>query len=108
MPINGQLTFYELLGLPNFEPDPAKIKKAYRSLALKNHPDRNEDKVKAEETMKVINHIYEVLTKHKQEYDEKLKIVMGMKRQQTPVFFYTFGGSDNSSSVTGGWYYHAG
>lgn len=38
-----------------------EIKKSYRKLAMKNHPDTNPDNKKAEEKFKDINEAYEVL-----------------------------------------------
>jgi len=48
-----------------------EIRKAYRKLALENHPDRNPDKTGAEAKIKEINAAYECLSddKKKQEYD---------------------------------------
>jgi molecular chaperone DnaJ len=47
------------------------IKKAYRSLAMKYHPDRNQGDQSSEEKFKEINEAYEVLSdpKKKQKYD---------------------------------------
>lgn len=82
MPINGKQTYYEFFGLTNFEEDAGKIKKAYRSLALKWHPDRNTDKVKAERLMKQVNEIYRVLTAEKAQYDRYLRRRMGLDNDQ--------------------------
>nr|WP_282432488.1 DnaJ domain-containing protein [Pelotomaculum schinkii] len=41
-----------------------QIKKAYRVLAQKYHPDINNDDIEAEEKMKQINQAYEVLMDH--------------------------------------------
>lgn len=52
---------YAILGVPR-DADAEAVKKAYRALALKHHPDRNPGDKKAEETFKDINHAYEVLS----------------------------------------------
>ncbi len=52
--------FYELLGVSK-SADSAEIKKAYRKLAMKYHPDRNPDDKKAEQNFKDVNEAYEIL-----------------------------------------------
>jgi len=52
--------YYEVLGVSK-DADEAAIKRAYRSLAMKYHPDRNPDDAKAVERMKEINEAYAVL-----------------------------------------------
>jgi molecular chaperone DnaJ len=53
--------YYEVLGL-NRDASEEEIKKAYRRLAMKWHPDRNPDNPKAEEHFKEAKEAYETLT----------------------------------------------
>lgn len=53
--------YYETLGLTKSATD-EEIKKAYRKLAMKYHPDRNKGDKAAEEKFKEINAAYEVLS----------------------------------------------
>jgi molecular chaperone DnaJ len=52
--------YYEVLGV-NRDADEETIKKAYRRLAMKYHPDRNPDNPKAEELFKEAKEAYEIL-----------------------------------------------
>ncbi len=52
--------FYELLGVPR-EANADAIKKAFRKLAMKCHPDRNPGDKAAEQKFKDINEAYDVL-----------------------------------------------
>ncbi|MGZ3592256.1 MAG: DnaJ C-terminal domain-containing protein [Syntrophales bacterium] len=62
--------YYKLLGLEK-KASSEDIKKAYRKLALKWHPDRNPNNKAAEEKFKKISEAYAVLSdpKKKEEYD---------------------------------------
>ncbi len=53
--------YYEVLGL-NRDASDDDIKKAYRKLAMKWHPDRNPDNPKAEEHFKEAKEAYEILS----------------------------------------------
>lgn len=63
--------YYETLGVAR-NADAETIKKAYRALALKYHPDRNPGDKRAEETFKLINSAYDALSDPKKRslYDE--------------------------------------
>ncbi|MHB1331206.1 MAG: molecular chaperone DnaJ [Sulfuriferula sp.] len=52
--------YYEVLGV-NRDASDEEIKKAYRKLAMKHHPDRNPDNPKAEEHFKEAKEAYEIL-----------------------------------------------
>lgn len=53
--------YYKILQVPRTA-DKKSIKTAYRKLALEWHPDKNEDKVKAEKMFQDISEAYEVLS----------------------------------------------
>jgi molecular chaperone DnaJ len=53
--------YYEVLGV-NKDASEEEIKKAYRKLAMKHHPDRNPDNPKAEEQFKEAKEAYEMLS----------------------------------------------
>ena len=52
--------FYEILGLPKNASD-SEIKKSYRKLAMKYHPDRNQGDKEAEKKFKEASSAYEIL-----------------------------------------------
>src|SRR5277367_4134090 len=53
--------YYEVLGVERAA-DMEEIKKAYRKLALKHHPDRNPNDKSAEEKFKELSEAYEALS----------------------------------------------
>ncbi len=62
--------YYKILGIAK-DADNKKIKEAYRTLALKYHPDHNQDDPQAINQMKTINEAYAVLSDagKRREYD---------------------------------------
>jgi len=70
MPMATKRDYYEVLGLKR-DTSPEEIKKAYRQLALKNHPDKNPGDPEAEARFKEAAEAYEVLSDQakRQRYD---------------------------------------
>lgn len=62
--------YYDILGIAE-DANEDDIKKAYRKLAMKYHPDRNRDNAEAEEKFKEVNEANEVLSNQqkRQQYD---------------------------------------
>ncbi|HEU5241441.1 MAG TPA: DnaJ C-terminal domain-containing protein [Ornithinibacter sp.] len=73
--------FYAILGVPQ-DADPAAIKKAYRKLARKYHPDQNGGDAAAEQRFKDIGEAHAVLSdaKQRQEYDAVRQMAHGGAR----------------------------
>ena len=96
--------YYAILGVPK-NVDPDAMKKAYRKLAMKFHPDRNKGDKGAEEKFKEINEAYAVLSdvKKRKEYDTFGAEGFGQKFSQEDIFrgfdfssiFDNLGGSGN-------------
>ena len=74
--------YYEVLGV-NKNADAATIKKAYRKLAKKYHPDSNEGNASAAEHFKEVNEAYDVLSDEK-----KRKLYMGLFYDSEKPQFY--------------------
>ena len=69
MPVST--TYYDLLEI-SADADDLTIKKAYRTLAIKYHPDKNPGNKQAEEKFKQITQAYEILSDHEKRrlYDQ--------------------------------------
>jgi len=63
--------YYDILGI-NKKATPEEIKKAYRTLAMKYHPDRNQGDKTAEAKFKEASEAYQILSdpKKKSSYDQ--------------------------------------
>ena len=73
------MTYYDILGVPQTA-STQEIKAAYRKLAQEFHPDKLAGippavAKLAEEKFKDVQEAYEILTKHRAEYNEQLKAV---------------------------------
>ena len=55
-----KINYYRIIGV-EIDATPEQIKKAYRSLAIKYHPDKNQGDMDAEERFKLVKEAYDVL-----------------------------------------------
>ncbi len=78
--MNEQLDYYEILQVGR-DATGAEIKKAYRKLALKYHPDKNPGNKEAEEMFKRINEAYGVLSDEEKRSIYDRYGVEGLERQ---------------------------
>lgn len=81
------MDYYKILGIDK-SASPTDIKKAYRKLALKYHPDRNKGDKKSEEKFKEANEAYAVLSdpEKKQQYDTFGSAGFQQKYSQEDIF----------------------
>ncbi|OPL07784.1 MAG: molecular chaperone DnaJ [delta proteobacterium ML8_F1] len=86
--------YYEVLGVDR-SADETTIKKAYRKLAMKYHPDRNPNDAEAELKFKEINEAYEILTdKEKRQYYDQFGHA-GVNQNAGGQGFSGFGGFED-------------
>ena len=68
----GDQSCYDVLGVSSSASND-DIKKAYRKLARKYHPDKNKDKADAQEKFTAIGNANEILTTEREQYDDVLR-----------------------------------
>jgi DnaJ-class molecular chaperone len=96
--------YYKTLGVEK-SATPDEIKKAFRKLAVKYHPDRNPNDKGAEEKFKEINEAYAVLSdsKKKEEYDTYGSSGFHKQYSQEDIFRnFDFGGTFKDMGMGGG------
>ena len=78
-------SFYHILGLPDYA-NLTEVRRAFKQLAVRYHPDKNPGDKQAEEKFKEISNAYNVLGEYdtKQEYDIRLS-GMNMLLKKDPV-----------------------
>ncbi len=94
--------YYEVLGVARNAPE-ADVKKAYRRLAMKHHPDRNPGDKAAEEKFKEIQAAYEVLSdaSKRAAYDQFGHAGVDSSGGAGPGGFYAGAGGANFSDIFG-------
>jgi len=94
----SEICYYELLEVSK-QSTKSEIKKAYRKMAMKYHPDKNPGDTKAEEMFKQINEAYQVLSDEQKKsiYDRYGK--EGLEGHGAGSRGGGFGGFDDISSV---------
>ena len=79
--------FYEVLGVSR-NATSEELKKAYRKVAMKHHPDRNAGDKKAEEKFKEASEAFEVLGDKEKRLLVANKKIRVFRSNTTPVFLY--------------------
>ena len=84
-------TYYDIFEISSSATQ-AEIKTAYRKLALKYHPDRNQDKELGDSKMKEINFIYSILSdpEKRKWYDSTTTFTAGYKEKQEYSYSHSF------------------
>ncbi|MCM2268128.1 MAG: J domain-containing protein [Elusimicrobiales bacterium] len=95
------IDYYALLGVPRSAGE-AEIKSAYRKLALKHHPDRNQGNKAAESKFKEINEAYEVLS------DPQKRKLYDQFGKEGPQGYRPPPGAQHRQSRPGGFHYQQG
>ena len=82
-------TYYEILNVSNTA-TPDEIRKAYRTQAMKYHPDRMTDQEEANEKMSNINTAYSILQQPevRAQYDQILQSIQGGRTRDLEIQFY--------------------
>lgn len=95
--------YYEVLGVEKNATE-QDIKKAYRKLAMKYHPDRNKDNKEAEEKFKEVSEAYEVLSDSdkKAQYDQFGHSAFENGGAGAGGFSGGFGNFDDINDILGG------
>lgn len=103
--------YYEVLGVDR-SADTEEIKKAYRKLALKFHPDRNPNDKAAEEKFKELGEAYEALSEPQTRaaydqyghaaFDARARARAGGFHDPAEIFREVFGGSSIFDDLFGG------
>lgn len=93
--VYSERDFYQILGVSR-DASTKEIKRAYRKLAMKYHPDKNPDNPSAEEKFRDISDAYEVLTDEgkRKTYDQygEEGLKDNMNHDASDVFSSFFGG----------------
>jgi len=100
----AQTEYYKTLGLDK-NASPEEIKKAFRKLAVKFHPDRNPGDKSAEDKFKDINEAYAVLSdpQKKEQYDTYGSSGFHKQYSQEDIFRnFDFGGTFKDMGMGGG------
>ena len=92
------LCYYEVLEIEK-SADKSTIKKAYRKMAMKYHPDKNPNDKEAEENFKIVNEAYQVLSDEEKKsiYDRYGK--QGLEGHGQGGGFSRGGGFDDLGSI---------
>src|SRR5579859_3709415 len=98
MPVGTQKDYYATLGVPR-DAKPEAIRKAYRHLARKHHPDLNPGNKAAEEKFKAISEAYEILSDEKK---RKIYDQYGFYSDNIPAGAYPGAGGVAGAYANGG------